>query len=395
MSLSSSSSPSARRIAEQRVDAPHTSMFVRILFRAAVLRRKRAAAALLALVVAAAVATAMTNLYVDVQAKLRNEFRSYGANIIVVGKDNQPLPADAVSKVESTLGSQTLAVPFSYVVARTKTGQSVVVAGTDISRAQQLNRWWKVTSVVCACLISPGSVPPSALMGVRALKSVTPSLDLFELSFRGRTITLEPGGSLQTGADEDSRIYLDQKDFQNWTGVTPSTIEVRINGTGADIQNVVRQLSQVLPTADVRPVRQIVEAEANVLTKTQATLYSSATLVILTSALCVLATLMGWVFDRRRDFAIMKALGASQRVISGFVAAEAVGMGIVGAMAGFIIGIGVAAWIGRVNFHAPVVPRFSVFPYVLTGSILVALVAAIVPIGMLRRVEPAMILKGE
>ena len=56
-------------VAARRVDAPHQSMFWRMLLRAAVLRRGRAASALLAMVVAAAVATAMMNLYVDVQAK--------------------------------------------------------------------------------------------------------------------------------------------------------------------------------------------------------------------------------------------------------------------------------------------------------------------------------------
>ena len=68
-------------------------MFVRMLVRAAVLRRGRVASALFAMVVAAAVATAMLNLYVDVQAKLRREFRNYGANIILVGKDGASLPA--------------------------------------------------------------------------------------------------------------------------------------------------------------------------------------------------------------------------------------------------------------------------------------------------------------
>jgi ABC-type lipoprotein release transport system permease subunit len=104
--------------------------------------------------------------------------------------------------------------------------------------------------------------------------------------------------------------------------------------------------------ADVRPVRQIMEGEANVLNKTRATLYASAALIVLTSALCVLATLMGWVFDRRRDFAIMKALGASERLVNGFFAAEAAALGVAGAILGFCIGIGLAAWIGRVNFHA-------------------------------------------
>jgi putative ABC transport system permease protein len=137
------------------------------------------------------------------------------------------------------------------------------------------------------------------------------------------------------------------------------------------------------------------ESEARVLGKTRATLLAAAILIILTASVCVLATLMGWVFDRRRDFAIMKALGASERLISGFFAGEAAALGAAGAVAGFLIGIGVAAWIGRANFNAPVMPRLGVFPVVLAGSVTVALIAAVVPISLLRRVQPAMILKGE
>jgi putative ABC transport system permease protein len=380
-----------KQVADRRAPAPHTSMFARMLLRAAVLRRRRAAAALLAMVVAAAVATAMMNLYVDVQAKLRTEFRNYGANVVIVGKDGQPLslPADALAKVESAIGvgAKALAVPFSYAVARTKDGRSVVVVGTDFTRARQLNHWWKVSRW-------PDG-PNEALIGVRAANVVSPNRQPFELTFQGKTIELTTAGMLQTGAGEDSRIYLDQSEFQNWTGIAPSTIEVAVNGTAAEVENFMRQLAQLLPSADIRPVRQIMKAEANVLNKTRATLYASATLVVLTSALCVLATLMGWVFDRRRDFAIMKALGASERLVNGFFAAEAAAMGAVGAILGFFIGIGVAVWIGRANFHSPVVPRFSVFPYVFAGSVAVALISAILPVTMLRRIQPAMILRGE
>jgi putative ABC transport system permease protein len=137
------------------------------------------------------------------------------------------------------------------------------------------------------------------------------------------------------------------------------------------------------------------EGEARVLGKTRATLLAAAALIILTSALCVLSTLMGWVFDRRRDFAIMKALGASEKLITGFFAAEAAALGVVGAVLGFVIGVGVAAWIGRVNFNAPVEPRFSILPMILLGSVAVALLASALPISLLRRVEPAMILRGE
>lgn len=377
----------SKQVADRRSSSPHISMFARMLLRAAVLRRRRAASALLAMIVAAAVATAMMNLYVDVQAKLRTEFRNYGANVIIVAENGESLPADALTKVESVVGAKTLAVPFSYAVARTKDGQSVVVVGTDFARARQLNHWWKVSHWP--------DTPNDALVGMRAATVVSNNRQPFELSFQGKAIQLTPAGMLQTGAGEDSRVYLDQSEFQNWTGITPSTIEIAANGTAPEVDASIRQLAQLIPSADVRPVRQIVEGEANVLNKTRATLYASATLVILTSALCVLATLMGWVFDRRRDFAIMKALGASERLVNGFFAAEAAALGMIGAIFGFFIGIGVAAWIGRVNFHAPVVPRFGVFPYVLAGSVAVALTSAILPIVLLRRVQPAIILRGE
>jgi putative ABC transport system permease protein len=398
----SASSPvnTPQQIAGRRAKGPHTSMFVRMLLRAAMLRRGRAASALLAMVVAAAVATAMMNLYIDVQAKLRTEFRNYGANVVVVAKAGQSLPADSLARVESSLGPKTLAVPFSYAVARTPDGQSIVVVGADFIRARRLNRWWNVSHwpnppSIASSAHAIATASAEALVGMRAAAVVTPGRQPFDLTFQGRTLHLSPAGVLQTGAGEDSRIYLDQSEFQNWTGLAPSTIEIAVNGSTEEIENGVAHLAQALPTADVRPIRQIMEGEANVLNKTRATLYAAATLIVLTAALCVLATLTGWVFDRRRDFAIMKALGASERLVNGFFAAEAAALGAIGAVIGFAIGIGVAAWIGRVNFHAPVVPRFSVFPYVLAGSILVALISAVLPIGLLRRVQPALILRGE
>jgi putative ABC transport system permease protein len=381
------STPRNSDLVNRRAGKPHTSMFLRMLLRAAVLRRGRAASALLAMTVAAAVATAMLNLYVDVQAKLRKEFRNYGANIVVVAKDGQPLSADALARVESAVDGHGLAVPFAYVVARTSDGQSIVVSGTDLDQVRKLDSWWSVTAWPNAS--------QDALVGARAAAVVSPQGKAFDLSFQGRTIHLNPAGTLRTGASEDSRIYLSLKDFESWTGLQPSTIEIAFSGSSEEIMALVQKLTPVLPFAAVRPIRQIMEGEARVLGKTRATLAAAAVLIIATAALCVLSTLIGWVFDRRRDFAIMKALGASEGLIGGFFAAEAAALGAVGAIVGFGVGVGVAAWIGRVNFHAPVVPRFNVLPIVFVGSIAVALISAVLPIFLLRRVQPAMILRGE
>lgn len=384
---SASMSHSARDLAASRANAPHTSMFLRMLVRAAILRRGRAASALFAMVVAAAVATAMLNLYVDVQAKLRREFRNYGANIILVGRDGASLPADSLAKVDSLIPGRGIAAPFGMIVARTADGQPIVVAGADFERVRQLDKWWSVSSWP--------SASQQALVGVRALPAVAPQHQPFDLSFQGRTLHVTPAGTVQSGAAEDSRIYISLADFVSWTGVQPSTIEVAASGSPEEVAGIMNQLTQALPVADVRPVRKIMEGEARVLGKTRSTLLAAAALIILTAALCVLSTLMGWVFDRRRDFAIMKALGASGRLLNGFFAAEAAALGATGALIGFLVGVGIAAWIGRVNFHASVVPRFSVLPVVLAGSMTVTLLSAILPISLLRRVQPAVILRGE
>ena len=362
-------------------------MFVRMLVRALVLRRGRALAALLALVVATATATAMLNLYVDVQAKLRKEFRGYGANIVVAGRESESFPADTLAKVQQVLNGRGRAVPFSYVVARTRDGQPVVVAGTDFNAVKRLNSWWSVTQWPQA--------RQEVLVGVRALQALSPERKPFELSFQGKTITAIPVGVLRTGAAEDNRIYLSTADFESWTGIPPSTIEIAVTGSPQEIEQTVHQLQQSLPFAQVRPVRQVMEAEARVLGKMRSTLLVAAILIVATAGLCVVATLTGLVFDRRRDFAIMKALGASGRLIHSFLAGEAAALGAAAGIIGFGAGVGIAATIGRINFHAPVAPRLTILPIIILGSIVIALVAAIWPIWLLGRVQPANILRGE
>src|SRR5258707_11795199 len=128
-------------LAARRSKAQHRpSMFLRMLVRGVQVRRGRALTALLAVVVAAAVSTAMLNLYVDVGAKLRREFRSYGANVVVAAKDGEALPPDALAVVQKTIAGRGLAVPFAYAVAHTATGRPVVVAGGGLCGGEGVGR---------------------------------------------------------------------------------------------------------------------------------------------------------------------------------------------------------------------------------------------------------------
>ena len=367
-----------------------TTMFARMLMRASLAQPARTASALMAVVVAATVATAMMTLYVDVQSKLQKEFRSYGANIVVIARDGKALPPEATARVTNVLSGRGMAVPFAYAVARTEDGAPIVVAGTDFERVRKLDTYWSVSAWPDTAAKDGREF--QALVGMKAAKQLGPN---FTLSFEGRQVPIHTAGTVQTGAEEDSRVYLDLERLEQWTGVQPSTIEVEAGGGPKEIEAAMQALAASLPGAEVRPVRQIVEGEARVLGKTRSTLLSAVALIILTAILCVLATLTAWVLDRRRDFAIMKALGASERLINGFFVAQAAALGAAGAVAGFAVGLGVAAWIGQTNFHAAVEPRWSVFPAVLAGSVAVSLVSAILPMSVLRRVQPATILRGE
>lgn len=362
-------------------------MFLRILRRAATVRRRGTLTALLATVVASAVVTTMLNLYVDVGSKLQREFRAYGANLVVRGSDGSQLDSETLSRIDSVLAGRGTAAPFAYAIANTASGAPVVVAGTDMERARGMNRWWSVSRWPNA--------QGEALVGVRAAAAVNSNGRDFELVFRGKTHRLRQAGTLQTGADEDSRVYISLAEFQEWTGLTPSVVEVAAAGSAADVEAMRGRLAAAIPGTEVKPIRQIVEAEARVLEKTRASLLASVVLIVVTAALCVFATLMTWVLEQRKNVAVMKALGASERLINGLFAAQVAGVSGFGAVLGFLIGIGVAAWIGAANFHTAIVPRLSVFPPVFAGSVLLALGAAAAPVILLRRLQPAAILRGE
>ncbi len=367
--------------------AIRSPLFARMLRRALTFRRSHTGSALLALTVAAGVSTAMLGLYLDLEAKLHKEFRTYGANIVINTKDGQPMPQDALAKVEAALPAQALAVPFAYAIAHTEDGTPVVVAGTDFAGVKKLDRWWSVCNWP--------SAPGEALVGERARRSLGDQSSSYTLYFGNKPWRVNVAGTLKTGAEEEDRIYISLPEFEGWTGLRASSIEISVPGSRQEIHSALARLGAALPRMEVRPVRQIVEAETAVISKTKLLMFFALLLIGITVTLCVVATLTSSVLERRRDFAIMKALGSSQMLLNLLFTGEAACLGVAGALAGYILGSGLAAWIGRVNFHATVLPSLALFPLILGGTIGVALLASLFPLSRLQHVQPAGILKGE
>ncbi len=326
-----------------------------VLRRSLLHRRARSLSALVALTVSAAVATALLTLYADLDAKLHHTFRGFGANIVVTAST---LPANALTTAQQAAGPDANLAQFAYAVATTDRGTPVVVAGVDFPAVQKLDSWWSVTTWPTG--------PNDALLGTRAAefigneKSVT-------LTFAGKSATFQGAGQVKTGGDEDSRVYIPLSAFEAWTSVQPSVLEVQIPGGAAKVDAAIIRLKAALPGADVEPVRQLVEGESKIVDRTHALMFG----------------------------AVMKALGGTERQMTALFLGETLLLALGGVLLGWAVG-SFAAWaISELNFGTASLPRIGVVPLVLALNIVIAGLAAFLPLRSLRGLEPAALLKGE
>ena len=366
---------------------------VGILLRSLSHRRARSLSAFIALTVSATVATALFTLYADLDAKLHHSFRSFGANLIITSANaTGPLPLNVLTQTRQAAGEGSIVAPFAYAVATTDRNTPVVAVGTDFAELPRLDSWWQVSQWP-----SPAD-PKAVLLGQKAAGFIADERDV-TLSYNGHAIHLQGAGRIQTGAAEDDRVYLPLATFTAWTGVQPTVIEIQIPGGAAQVTQAMERMRQVYSSkneaVEVEPVRQLVEGESRIIDRTHALIYASMLLISLTVSIAVLATLSASVLERRRDFALMKALGASQLWLLFLFLFEALALALAGVAAGYVLGSATAALIGRIDFQTATLPRISVLPLVLLLNLAIALLAALVPIRLLRGLQPAALLKGE
>jgi putative ABC transport system permease protein len=357
-----------------------TRLFFRLVLKDAWVRKDRAVTALLSVVVVATMATVALTVYSDLEGKLSHEFRSFGANVIVT-TPNGSLGADELGKVTAIAGNKSDVVPIAYAIGTFSTGQKIVVGGADLEKLRRLNSWWS---------LKQENDGPS-MIGSRADTG-----GAFRLTFGSANSDLiRPGTVFTSGSDDDSRLYVPLEQFVRWTRLEPNTALVRVDGRPREIESTVAQLRASLPHLGVEPVRQITATQTAVLGKTRSVVLAASVVVVVLIMVCMVATFTSSVLERRKDFAVMKALGASNRTVNLLFAAQAVFLALAGATIGYVAGSAVAFWIGRANFDAVIFPQPGLFVPVVLGSVLLALIAATAPIKLLQRIQPAGILRGE
>ena len=375
------------------------------------------------LLVAATVTSMLLNLYGDVRRKMTEEFRSYGANVLIA-------PADAASAgtagVASTMRETVFAplerfaqqheglvsTPVLYGVvhvrrippdARLPRFETVVATGSNFASLRRMNSGWQVAaSASRARHLPPGTCAVGAHLAERLKVGVGGRVDLRPVRQRpdAQTApekTFRVAVVLSTGASEDDQVFVPLLDLQNILG-TPGKIslaELSVPGTTSQIEQAVHELSVLLPGAEVRPVRQIVYSEGKVLGTIRWLLLSLTSVILVIVGLCVMATVTAIMLERRRDIGVMKALGAGDSIIMRLFMAEGAGLGFAAGVAGYFLGGMLARGVGERLFGVPLNLAWWSFPVVCGSAILIVLFATLMPVRVVRAIEPAVVLKGE
>ncbi|HEV2289058.1 MAG TPA: ABC transporter permease [Candidatus Acidoferrales bacterium] len=430
-------------------------MFVRLLRESFTRNPRRKLLTGIALVLGMTVATATFTVAVDVGDQLAREFRSLGANLLITpqadtlpveigGVDYRPvdqgayLPVSDLPKLKeifwrhNILGfTPFLDVPVTGAIAHNAGPPQnfpAMLVGTWYSHAVPLadgttfttgasftHPWWKISGQWFA----DGS--KNCVVGALLAKTEEISIgDVLNLSASGRASASTVTGIITTGDAEDNAIVCPLVVAQDLAAKPDEFRQVLVSAltkpadalaikdpnsmtpTEFDrwycspyISSIGHQIQQVLPGTQVQTIRRVAETEGRILSRVSLLLWIVTIAALIAVALAVGATSATTAIERRAEVALMKALGATNFLVSGLFVSEQLLLAIVGGGIGFLFGAGLARQLGETVFGVATSPRLVVLPVILIAAALVALIGSWIPLHRAANVSPAPILRGE
>ena len=387
------------------------------------MKRPQALLAMTSLFVGAAVTATLLNLHGDVRRKMTQEFRAYGANAVLtpaaVGWDSSGSEATMDEAVVSRLApfrdrtNGFTFVPVLNVVVRLKRlpadprlpeFQNVVAVGSDFASLRNLYPGWRlqgresgstVRLEASECVV--GSHVAARLHLGAGDNIQLESADSTSASSEPARQNLQIAGVLSTGAAEDDQVFVPLASLQSLSGLKRqvSLVQLNIPGEAPQIDRTLQELTATLTGVQVRPIRQIVESQGKVLEIIRALTVSLTALILVIIALCVMATMTTIVLERRKDIAVMKALGATDRLVVRLFMTEGAGLGLAAGLAGFCAGALLVRALAARLFGVSLSLTWWTLPLVCMMTAVLAVVATLFPVNIIRGVQPATVLKGE
>lgn len=361
-------------------------------------RRSRITIALLGVAIGATVLLGMVTLCFDLPRQMGQEFRSYGANLLLLPGNNQPTMSMVdVQKAVSLLPQDKLlgVTPFRYGNVRVNQ-QPYTIVGTNFNQITKTSPYWHIE----------GGLPKKdheVMIGTDVANFTNLNVG-HEISISGKskqgshfdeelTIT----GIVKTGRAEDNFIFVDLYDLEQFFEESDQAdvVEVSITASQNELKHYIEVIKSQSATIEPHLIKWVTQSETSVLGKLSSLLYLVTFIVLVLTMICVATTMMTVVMERRKEIGLKKAIGAKNESIAKEFLAEGLVLGITGGIIGVICGLIFAQVISSNVFGRSIIIEFYLIPSTVLISAIVTVIACLIPVKRALDVEPALVLRGE
>lgn len=171
-------------------------MFLRMITASLLRRRSRMLIALLSIGIGATILAGLVTIYVDVPRQMGAQFRSYGANMLLLPKEGAALTEEHLPEVLEKISREELigATPYRYVrLDMTSRQQSFTAAGTDFTQVPKTSPYFSIEGAY-----------PESTREVLVGKGIADTIGVKTGSTM--ELTYQPSSGSESVSPEDSRV---------------------------------------------------------------------------------------------------------------------------------------------------------------------------------------------
>ena len=374
------------------------SMFWRLIFRALRLRLQRVFIIFTALTVGASIVTAMAAVYFDINTKMSQELRTFGANFYIGSADGGMMNQAELNAILQKAPDSfiTAASPYLYGVARSDL-EKIVLMGVNFDAMRILAPYWQVTGSEINVNFDDRNAMIGKTLAERLHVKVGDSLQLSKNAVEKHSFNIK--GIVEAGDATDNMLIVNVEFAQNWLdkeGVVNNALLNVQNEQGANtVDQFAEKIMQQYPDLTARPIRKVSASEGQILEKIKGLMGLISLVILVLATLCVNTTLIAIVGERAKEFALQKALGARKLDIIRQISTEILIIAFCAIIIGLGLGYLLAQVLGITVFKSYIDMRLPVLPITIVLSLLVAFVAVIIPTRRALSINVANVLKGE
>ena len=374
------------------------SMFWRLIFRALRLRLQRVFIIFTALTVGASIVTAMAAVYFDINTKMSQELRTFGANFYIGSADGGMMNQAELNAILQKAPDDfiTAASPYLYGVARSDL-EKIVLMGINFDAMRILAPYWQITGSAINVNFDDRNAMIGKTLAERLHVKVGDSLQLSKNAVEKHSFNIK--GIVEAGDATDNMLIVNVEFAQNWLdkeGVVNNALLNVQNEQGANtVDQFAEKIMQQYPDLTARPIRKVSASEGQILEKIKGLMGLISLVILVLATLCVNTTLIAIVGERSKEFALQKSLGAKKFDIIRQISTEILIIAFCAIIIGLGLGYLLAQVLGITVFKSYIDMRLPVLPITIVLSLLVAFVAVIIPTRRALSINVANVLKGE